>query len=285
MADPQERTGRRRRIDIYRHPVAVRVTHWVNAICVGVLLASGLQIFNAHPALYLGQSSNFSRPVLAITSDLPAGRAARGHLRLLGVAVQTTGVLGVSPGADGSPTARAFPHWMTLPGFQDLALGRRWHFFFAWLFAANLTVLISYGVLTRRFRRTLAPTRSDLSRIGASIWDHLRLRFPHGPEAWRYNVLQKLTYSAVLGGLLPLMLVSGLAMSPAIDAAAPWLPMLLGGRQTARTIHFLSAMSIGLFVAVHLAMVALSGPLNNLRAIITGRYALYVSDEDDHGWS
>lgn len=270
---------KRRSILVNRHPLAVRVTHWVNVLCVAVLLTSGLQIFNAHPRLYLGQASSFSRPVLAVeTIESPRGDP-RGQVRLLGLTVPTTGVFGVSKGPDGAATARAFPAWITLPREPDLATGRRFHFFFAWIFAANLAGLWLYGAFSGRFGRVLLPRWSDLRGIGATLLSHLRLRFDHGADGAAYNGLQKLTYVFVLAGLLPLMVASGLSLSPGVDAALPWLPALLGGRQTARSLHFLGATGLSLFIAVHLAMVALSGPINNLRTIITGRYAIPLPPE------
>ena len=112
------------------------------------------------------------------------------------------------------------------------------------------------------------------SHLAREIADHARLRFPKGAEARRYNALQKLAYLAVIFGLLPLMVATGLTMSPAFDAIAPWLLDLFGGRQSARTIHFITASLLVAFVAVHIAMVLLSGVFNNMRSMITGRYAI-----------
>jgi thiosulfate reductase cytochrome b subunit len=128
-------------------------------------------------------------------------------------------------------------------------------------------------------RRDLAPSRQDLAHIGSSIREHARLKFPKGEEAKRYNVLQKLAYLGVALVLLPLMLLTGLAMSPGMDAAFPVLLDIFGGRQTARTIHFISATGIVLFVIVHLVMVVLSGLWNNIRSMITGRYAIESAEE------
>jgi thiosulfate reductase cytochrome b subunit len=133
--------------------------------------------------------------------------------------------------------------------------------------------------ITRHVQRDLLPARTELAprRLRRDLWDHLRLRFPTGPAALHYNVLQKLTYLGVIFVLAPLLLATGLAMSPGIDAACPWLPALFGGRQSARTIHFTAAMLVTLFIAVHLVMVVLAGPWNELRSMITGRYVLPAS--------
>ena len=161
---------------------------------------------------------------------------------------------------------------------RDRSTGRRWHFFFAWLFVINGLVYLIYSLASGHLSKDLAPSRSELKHIGASIWEHLRLRFPQGEEAKRYNVLQKLAYLLVALVLLPLMLATGLAMSPGMDAAFPFLLDVFGGRQSARTIHFISASLIVIFVVVHLVMVLISGVWNNLRSMITGRYAIKLPE-------
>ena len=263
---------------IYRHSATVRITHWVNALVLLVLLMSGLQIFNAHPALYLGAKSDFDDPILAMGTVDEAG-TPKGVTTIFGYAIPTTGVFGLSGDADSGYASRGFPWWATLPGYRDLAMGRRWHFFFAWLFLFNGLAYLLWSLGSGHLRRDLAPSRQDLAHIGASIREHARLNFPKGEEAKRYNVLQKLAYLAVAIVLLPLMLLTGLAMSPGMDAAFPALLDVFGGRQTARTIHFISATAIVLFVVVHLVMVVLSGLWNNLRSMITGRYEIEPAEE------
>ena len=188
-------------------------------------------------------------------------------------------MLGLATDADGQLDERGFPWSLTIPGHRDLAMGRRWHFFFAWLFVFNGLAYLAWSLLSGHLRRDLAPSGQDIKHIGASILEHARLKFPRGEEAKRYNVLQKLTYLIVALVLLPLMLVTGLAMSPGMDAAFPFLLELLGGRQTARTIHFITASGIVLFVVVHIVMVLISGVWNNLRSMITGRYAIEPAEE------
>ncbi|WP_149744197.1 cytochrome b/b6 domain-containing protein [Rhizobium sp. NFACC06-2] len=264
-----------RTIFIRRHSVVTRVTHSLNMLCLSFLLLSGLQIFNAHPELYWGHyGANGDPAVLTIGSDDDAGTPS-GFLRVAGLQIPTTGVLGVS-NVDGEPTERAFPAWATIPSFQDLAAGRRWHFFFAWLFVINGILYLSFSLLSGHFRRDLAPTADELSprHLGREVLDHARLRFPEGEEARHYNALQKLTYLAVIVVLLPLMVLTGLTMSPGVDAALPALVEIFGGRQSARTIHFITASALVLFVIVHVAMVVLSGTWNNIRSMITGRYAI-----------
>jgi thiosulfate reductase cytochrome b subunit len=245
---------------VFRHALVVRITHWVNALCLLVLLMSGLQIFNAHATLYWGSKSEPDRAILSMRAVQRDDGSYAGITTIGSHTFDTTGVLGLS-GSGENLESRGFPAWITLPSYRDLATGRRWHFAFAWLFV---------------------PTRGELEHIGTSISEHIRFHFPKGEEAKRYNVLQKLAYLAVIFGLLPLAILSGLTMSPALDAVFPFLLDLFGGRQSARTVHFLCASGIVLFVLVHVFMVLVSGVWNNLRSMITGRYAIETS-EGSHG--
>jgi thiosulfate reductase cytochrome b subunit len=263
---------------IYRHSATVRATHWINALVLLVLLMSGLQIFNAHPALYLGSKSDFNDPILAM-GTVQDGESVKGVTTIFGFAFNTTGAFGLSGDADSGYQDRGFPWWATLPGHRDLAMGRRWHFFFAWLFLFNGLAYLLWSLGSGHLRRDLAPSGKELKHIGASIWEHVRLKFPKGEEAKRYNVLQKLAYLSVALILLPLMLLTGLAMSPGMDAAFPFLLDIFGGRQSARTIHFIAASGIVIFVVVHLVMVLISGVWNNLRSMITGRYVIAPAED------
>ena len=253
---------------VKRHSGVVRVTHWINALCLVLLLMSGLQIFNAHPALYLGSTSDFAAPVFAIDSRDVGGKL-EGYTAFLGHSVNTSGVLGLS-NAGGRATERAFPSWVTLPSNRDLETGRHWHFLMAWLLVVNGALYLLYGLISRHFARDIVPDRAELAHTGQAIVDHVKLRFPHGENARRYNVLQKLTYFLVIFVALPLIVLAGWAMSPGLDAVFPFLTPVLGGRQTARTIHFVVAWGLVLFFVVHIAMVLLTGVFNNMRAMITG---------------
>ncbi|MCZ7593518.1 MAG: cytochrome b/b6 domain-containing protein [Hyphomicrobium sp.] len=267
---------------VYRHTLAVRITHWVNAFCLLVLLLSGLQIFNAHPTLYFGDKSDPDRAVLSMKAIERDDGSYAGITTIGSARFDTTGVLGLSRDANGELESRGFPYWITLPSYRDLATGRRWHFFFAWLFVLNGLAYLIYAAWSGHVRRDLAPTRSQLRHIGQSVWEHIRFRFPKGEEAKSYNVLQKLAYLAVIFGLLPLIVLTGLTMSPAMDAAFPFLLDMFGGRQSARTIHFLCAAGITAFVVVHLVMVVATGTWNNIRSMITGRYVI-EPEEAPHG--
>jgi len=257
---------------IYRHGIVVRVTHLLNALILLVMLMSGLQIFNAHPALDWGETSHFDAPWASVTAATTENDELRGLTTISGHAFKTTGILGVSNDAMGRPQERAFPSWATIPADQSLATGRRWHFLFAWLLVINGIIYLVSGLLSRHLSRDLAPTGSDLRHIPRSVWDHVRFRVPKGDEARRYNVLQKLAYLAVIVVIFPVLILAGLTMSPGLDTAFPWLLDLFGGRQSARTIHFLCAVALVLFTIVHLFEVLVSGVVNNMRSMITGRY-------------
>ena len=266
-----------RREVIYRHAVVVRATHWINVLCLVLLLMSGLCIFNYHPALYWGNYGYRGVPsFVSIDSAIDSGSGEPvGVTRIAGWSFVTTGVLGVSYDPERGTVRRAFPVWLTLPR-TDLEAARDWHFLMAWLLVANGAVYLMFGVLSGHFRRDLAPAADQLRmrHILADVWDHIRVRVPRGEAARRYNVLQKLAYLTVVFLLLPVMVLSGLTMSPAVTAALPGLLDLFGGRQSARTIHFLVADLLVLFVLVHVIEVLLAGVVNGMRSMITGRYVI-----------
>ena len=219
---------------ILRQKKVTRITHWIWAISLFFLFASGLQIFNAHPALYLGHESGFEYDNSIFSID-------------------------------------AMPWWLTIPSTRDLATGRVVHLFFAWIFALNLLVWFIASLINRHLRKDLLPKRKDVQNFGQDVKDHLRLNLVH---AVRYSPLQKLAYGGVLFVLFPLIILTGLCMSPGMNAVLPWLPELFGGRQTARTIHFAVMALFVLFFIIHIAMILFAGPLNEIRSIVTGRYRL-----------
>lgn len=253
---------------IYRQSIFTRVTHWVWAIALFFLLLSGLQIFNAHPSLYIGQQSGFGfdnawLELYAVnTPNGPEGRT-----KVLGNTFNTTGTLGMSGPAD-RPSFRGFPAAVTIPSYQDLATGRVVHFFFAWVLVITLAVWLVASIANRHIA-DIPPTPRDLRHLPRDILNHVRFRFEHGRK---YNTLQKIAYSVVFFVLFPLIILTGLTMSPGMDAAWPWLLEVFGGRQTARSIHFIVMSCIVLFFLIHIIMVVLAGPINELRQMITGRY-------------
>jgi len=258
----------------YRHRLPVRVMHWINVVCLTILLMSGLTIFNAHPNLYWGKDSSFGHPWLAITA-VNSSHGALGVTRIAGREFDTHGVLGVSKVGDSNAyTVRAFPSWATIPGPQWLSMGRHWHFFFAWLFVINGVAYLLYLLFSGHLRRDLLPTGDEWRHIGTSIKEHLLFRHPTGDAAKRYNVLQNIAYLIVIFGLLPLVILGGMAMSPALDASVSGWVDWLGGRQSARTLHFLAAFGLLLFVLIHVFEVIVSGAWNHLRSMITGYYVV-----------
>jgi thiosulfate reductase cytochrome b subunit len=261
---------------IYRHTVVVRVTHWINVLCLTLLLMSGLKLFNYHPALYWGNYGYQGVPsFISISGEVdPATARPVGLTRVGGYSFDTTGILGVTYDSNGRAMRGAFPVWATLG--EGLALARDWHFLMAWVFVINGAIYLLFGLFNGHFRRDLAPASGELRprHILRDIWDHVRLRRPRGEAAKRYNVLQKLTYLVVIFVLLPVIVLTGLTMSPAVTAALPFLFDLFGGRQSARTIHFLVANLLVIFVLVHVIEVVLSGVFNLMRSMITGRYVI-----------
>jgi thiosulfate reductase cytochrome b subunit len=254
---------------IYRHRLPVRISHWFNVPFLIILIMSGLQIFNAHPALYWGDRSDRENPLFSIRPMQTEEGDIKGITSVLGNQFDTTGVLGYSDGM-----RRAFPAWATIPSAKWLAMGRQWHLFFAWLFVANGLIFTAYALASRHASRDLTPSVKDWRRIGKSLKDHLVFKHPTGEGAKRYNVLQKLAYATVLFLLGPLIVLTGLAMSPTIDTAFPWLLTILGGRQAARTIHFVACFSFVGFILIHVFQVMVTGFFNNLRSMVTGWFTV-----------
>lgn len=223
------------RTDTYRHPPLVRITHWLNVVAVVVLIMSGLNILLAHPHLYWGVRSTFADPWVSIPP---------------------------------------LPNWLLIPQGRNLAEARNYHFLFAWIFVANGLVYLAYGLLSRRFARRVWPTGKEWRGLGASVADHARFRFPTDDHARAYNVIQKLTYLAMILIILPMMLITGLSMSPGFNAVGGILLEIMGGRQSARTLHFISAGLIVGFIVVHVGLVIWTGPINNMRSMITGWFVI-----------
>ncbi|HKX22484.1 MAG TPA: cytochrome b/b6 domain-containing protein [Rhizorhapis sp.] len=221
---------------VKRHRLSTRLWHWTNFLCVTILLMSGLGIFNAHPRLYWGQyGANFDRAWLVL---------------------------------------ERFPGWATIPGHYSLAMSRRWHLAFALIFVFALLLYMLWSLFNRHISRDLSIRKDDIrpSHLWRDIKDHARLRFPAGEAALRYNILQKLSYVAVIFLLLPLLVFTGLTMAPGMNAAWPWLVDIFGGRQSARSLHFLAATLLAAFFLIHILMVVLAGPINEMRSMITGKF-------------
>jgi thiosulfate reductase cytochrome b subunit len=252
----------------YRHNRITRTTHWINALALVILVMSGFQIFNAHPRLYWGSRSEPDEAFLSIAATNVDG-VVRGFFKIYGWQFDTTGVLGTQ-NTDMGPVTRAFPSWLTIPGYFWLAGGRRWHFFFAWIFALNGLLYIIYNVANGHIRKFL-PGPRDLARVPAMALYYLRIR-KESPQQDEYNPLQMMAYTSVFFILTPLVILSGMAMSPQLNMGINWLPAVFGGRQSARSIHFILTFLFAGFTFGHVLMVLTTGVLNNMRSMITGWY-------------
>ena len=226
---------------ILRHSALVRVTHWIITLCFLALLVSGIEIVISHPRFYWGENGNDLTPTL-FKLPIPSSRA-----------LVPTGYGYVLPDQNG---------W-----------SRYLHFQAAWIAILTGLVYMVFGFLTEHFRKNLLPAKADLSWRGlsAAIAMHLRFERPDQAGAESYNVLQRSTYLFVIFVLFPLVIWTGLAMSPAFVSAVPSSVTLLGGRQSARTLHFFVSLALLLFLVVHVAMVCLAGFISRTRAMITGR--------------
>lgn len=275
-----ERPGKPKGPLVYRQALTTRITHWLWAICLFFLLFTGLNIFNARPQLYWGQESGFAydNTFLRIGSEVVDG-APRGFVELFDWKVDTTGVFGVS-GDEARPLRRAFPSWLTIPSNYNLATARVVHFFFGWVLVAVMLAWLVFSFFNGHLKRDVLVTPRDAAGLPADIADHARLRLKHRR---RYTPLQKFAYFGVFFVLFPLIIFTGLTMSPGMNAAWPWLVDLFGGRQSARSIHFIAMLLLVIFFVVHIVMVLLAGPLNELRSMITGWYRMNPGEPTEPG--
>jgi Ni/Fe-hydrogenase b-type cytochrome subunit len=227
-------------MQVYRHRLVTRIWHWVNALAVIVMIPSGLMIFNAHPRLYWGQyGANFDHAWL----ELPR-----------------------------------WPGWLTLPSTYSLAGARHWHLAFALVLAFSLLIYLLWSLANRHLQRDLRIRRAELApgHLVADLKAHWDMRF-HDPENPRaYNIFQKASYAGVLFVLLPLLIFTGLALSPGMW---PWLVDIFGGRQSARSLHFIAMALLTAFFVVHLTLVILAGPVNEVRSMITGWWKAPAEEE------
>jgi thiosulfate reductase cytochrome b subunit len=229
--------------DHSRHSALVRITHWITTLCFLALLVTGVEILISHPRFYWGETGNvlttplFKLPIPASRSTVPTGYGY------------------VLPDQNG---------W-----------SRYLHFQAAWVAVLTGLLYVVAGLLNQHFRRILFPTHADLSwrTLSVEIAKHVRFRTASEDEASSYNVLQRLTYLFVIFVLFPLVIWTGLAMSPAIASVFPAAVAILGGQQSARTIHFFVSVFLVLFFLVHILMVCLTGFRRRMRTMITGRTA------------
>lgn len=228
---------------LYKHNISTRIWHWINVVTVFIMIGSGLGILNAHPHLYWG------------------------HF-----------------GANPDPAWVHLPHWpgwMTIPGSYNLALSRRWHLFFALVLGFALLGFMISSLINRHFQKQLRIRAAELTpgHLWFDIKEHLAFRFHDPKNPIAFNVLQKIAYASTIFIMIPAMIFTGLAMSPGMDAAWPWLIEIFGGRQSARSIHFIAMVALIGFIIVHLALVILAGPIGEVRSMITGYWRV---PEEDH---
>jgi thiosulfate reductase cytochrome b subunit len=223
-----------------RHSVLVRTTHWVMTLCFFALVVSGGEIVISHPRFYWGETGNVLTKQL-FKLPIPSSRK-----------LVPTGYGYVLPDQNG---------W-----------SRALHFQTAWVLVLTGFLYVISGLLTAHFRKNLVPRKADLTwrSLGNVIVHHLRFEPPAEAESWSYNMLQGLTYLCVIFLLFPLAIWTGLALSPAFDSAIPLAVTLLGGRQSARTIHFLVSLALLLFLFVHVVLVCRAGFRSRMRAMIMG---------------
>jgi thiosulfate reductase cytochrome b subunit len=273
-AGPVARAVARERSDepvVYRHSVTTRATHWISALALLVLVMSGLQIFNAAPYLDASDKSDPARRVFSISGGTTDAGTPVGSVTVFGHAFRTTHWLGFTDDGQGGEGPRAFPGWLTLPGYQSLSDGRRWHLFFAWVFTVCGLAYIVAG-LVRRDLRLLIFRPADAAKVWPMMAHYLLRR--EAPPYGKYNPLQKMAYTIVLFVFSPLIVLSGLALSPGIDAMAGPLTALFGGRQFARLWHFVLMVALIGFFATHIVLVLSTGFLNNMRSMTLGTYRL-----------
>jgi thiosulfate reductase cytochrome b subunit len=229
-----------------RHSALVRITHWITTLCFFALLVSGVEILLSHPRFYWGETGNdLTQPLFKI--PVPASR------KLV-------------------PTGYGY----TLP--DQNGWSRYLHFQTAWVVVLTGLLYIIFGVASGHFRKNLLPRGADLSwrEFITATARHLRLERPGETEFWSYNSLQRITYLFVIFVLFPLVIWTGLAMSPAFVSAFPATVNVLGGQQSARTLHFFVSLALVIFLLVHVVMVCLTGFKRRMRAMITGRTATHL---------
>ena len=228
---------------IHRHLLATRIWHWVTAVTMFIMIGSGVGILKAHPHLYWGRyGANYDTPWLS---------------------------LGWMPGWVGTAL-----NVLTIPASYNLALSRRWHLFFALVLSFALLAFMIASLVNRHFQTRLRIRTDELTPrlVLHDFREHLALRFHDPADPRAYNIFQKLSYALVIFVLIPVVIATGLTMSPGMNAAWPWLLDLFGGRQSARSLHFIAMVAIALFVVVHLVLVILAGWRNEVRSMITGRW-------------
>ena len=218
------------------HSYNVRICHWINLVSCAYLLWSGVHIFLDFPELYWGHTGYRGYPAAFRLADW-------------GLSWEQAGALG------------------------DRRWGRNYHFTFAWVFLLNGIVYVGWNLYSRHFRNRMLPDRGDLTiaNLRTELRDQFRWRSRRHNPSGTYGPLQKISYVILIFVFVPLMTLTGIAQSPGLTAAMPWLLDLFGGRQTARTLHTIGTAMLVLFVVVHVLEVVAAGFVSRVRSMITGR--------------
>jgi thiosulfate reductase cytochrome b subunit len=264
---------------VLRHFFPVRLWHWVTVLAVAGLLFTGFCILNVHPRFYWGEVGNAYTPaILALDSSEPGGPRPATHPAPAALVVgnhrfDVTGRLGVVADAGGDGLYFLIAN---TPESWHFGAMRAWHFAIAWILVLGWTGYAIYLIASGQLRSRLLPRIAELHprAVGADLLKHLKLHRARGEEARSYNLLQKLAYLAVIFGFLPLMVLTGLTMSNAVASRFPELYALFGGRESARTLHFLCALALVLFVLIHVIQLFVAGFWNEMRSMITGRFKI-----------
>ncbi|MFA6123347.1 MAG: cytochrome b/b6 domain-containing protein [Sphingomonas sp.] len=230
---------------LYRHRLATRLWHWLNVVTVFIMIGSGLTILNAHPHLYWGQ-------------------------------------FGANPDHPWFNPPHA-PSYLTIPAGYNLAIARRWHLLFALVFAFGLLAFMVSSLINQHFQKDLRIRLKELAP--AHLWfdlkEHLAFRFHDPKNPGAFNIFQKLSYVLVIFGLIPMMILSGLVLSPTMVAAWPWMLDLVGGRASARSLHFIAASGLVLFIIVHLVLVILAGAWPEVKSMVTGWWTVPATHDEE----
>lgn len=235
------------------HSIWVRITHWIITLSFLSLAFSGFVILMCHPRLYWGEVGNDLTPALF---ELPVSRNYK-H----GGWENTTAFFQ----GQQSPVSAS----RTYDIFNQNGWGRSLHFLAAWFMVITGLTYFILGFATGHFRKNLLPAKKEFSYdlIKQDIGKHLQLKIPGASSGPHYGLIQKMTYNAVVFFLLPVTILTGFTMSPAITAAFPFLLKIFFGAQSARTIHFFASVFLVLFVLIHILMVILSGFKKNIRSM------------------
>jgi thiosulfate reductase cytochrome b subunit len=239
------------------HARWVRIAHWIGTASLLTLAVTGVLILMVHPRLYWGEAGNDLMPAFL---ELPISRNYKhdGWENRVPIFQDSSARISAS---------------RTYDIFNQNGWGRSLHFLAAWLLVIPGVVYLLTGIRSGHFRAHLWPRSGELTpkRFWRDVVDHLRLRIPAATGGPQYGILQKCAYCTVVFVALPLSLLTGLTMSPAITAAFPFLLTMFGGYQSARTIHFFAFVALVLFVIAHVVMVVMSGFRRQMRGMIFGR--------------